>query len=276
MKKQESTELQTTQAPGGLTVFSYGDDEDRGFENQTASDVSLPFMIQLQGLSPQIESMEEAKPGLWMNTVTEQLYTRDEGFLFVPATTRHLFAEWVPREQGGGFRGHHEPDSRVVQDALKRSTEFGKYGTPEGNQLTETFYVYGVVCDEESNDPVTMAVIAFWSTKIRAYKTWMTRNSQFRIESAREPGRKIRPPLYANLTRICSAKSKNNKGEFYIPKISPADSRGQRESLLAPDDPRFLLAKACLEAVDAGAAKVDFSKSTGGENPADDPGQTFY
>lgn len=254
--KKDIEKLPDAQA---LVVHEYGEDEGKGFEHQTKADTSIPFVVLLQGLSPQVAD-GKGKPGDFFNTVTEQVWSRDQGFLFVPATTRHVFTEWVPRDKGGGYRGQHTPDDDVVMKAVKNAARFGKYQTDEGNQLTETFYVYGVISSEDGQAE-SMAIIAFWSTKIRPYKGWMTRLRQTAIVDAQ--GRRVRPPLYAHLSRITSTTQKNNEGTFSVPVISSGDPRGIVQSLLQPNDERFLMAKACMQLVDSDQAKVDYSQTKG-------------
>ena len=131
------------------------------------------------------------------NTVTEELYKGSEGFEFVPVATQHVYVEWVPREQGGGFVGIHQIEDDVVKAAKDSSTEFGKYFTAEGNTLTETFYVYGVMLDEDGNEMVV--VIPFTSTKISVYKKWNTRIAAFQINGKR-------PPLFAHRVKVTTSK----------------------------------------------------------------------
>lgn len=263
--KDEETAIVKTEEPGALAVYDYGEDAGSGFEHQTSADASIPFIVVLQALSPNVveRSHPMALPGNFYNTVTEQYYDRDKGFLFVPSTTRHMYGRWVPRDQGGGFRGHVTPEDQEVQKAIKNSQKFGKYLNDDGLQLTETFYVYGAVCTEEG-DADGMALIAFTSTKIKAYKKWMTRVRALRIPiKGREP---VQPPLCANLTRFVAGAEKNTKGSFFVFSPQSGDPRGLMQSLLMPTDPRFQMAKACRELVDSGKAKVDFDKQ---EKPAD-------
>lgn len=276
-EKEQKTEEQNIAKIGttALASIDYGEDAvvadgkeaGRGYEHQGKADVSIPFMNLLQSLSP-IVVEGKAKPGDWFNTVTEELFGKDTGFLFVGGTTRRMFTEWTPRDKGGGFRGQHEVESDVVTKAIKNSARFGKYLTDDGNTLNETFYVYGALCDERQ--ALTMAVIPFWSTKIRAYKAWMTRLRQATIVDGR--GTKVRPPLYAHLSRVTSVQQKNEKGTFFVPTIVAAN-KTIVDSLLRPDDERFMMAKACMQLVDSGEAKVDFSKI---QDAGDDVGDTSF
>lgn len=273
MAKKPETELETKSSASALTVADYGEDAGAGFEHQTKADIAVPFIVLLQPMSPAVTNeVPGAKPGCFMNTVTQQVYDREEGFLFVPATTRRVFVQWAPRDAGGGgYRGQHEVESKVVVDAIKSSAKFGKFKTDDGDTLTDTFYVYGAVCDRNGVAD-GMALMAFWSTKIKAYKTWMTR---LRQPVTMPDGTKKSPPLFANLARFTSVMMKNDKGSYYVPVPAFGDPRGQVASLLLPTDERYQMAKACGMLVASGEAKVNYEAQQDGGETAEDPGHPF-
>ncbi len=271
-KETETTTVAKTEAPDAMIVApDYGDDAGRGYEHITKDDVTIPFINMLQALSP-IVVAENAKSGDFFNTVTEEIWSRDKGFLFVPGTTRRLFAEWVPRNQGGSkgaFRGHHEVESEVVLNAIKNSTERFKLKHENGNNLVDTRYVYGALCDEDGN-AVSMAVVAFFVTKIKPFKAWISRIGAVRVPvMVGDKQVKKQPPMYGNLVRMSAFLDTNKDGkQFYNYKLSAGDPRGLIHSLLGRDDERFQMAKACQVLVDSGSAKVDFDKQT--DAPEDD------
>ncbi len=295
MASKKATEETTAMTPPPETTaiasFDYGDDAGKGFENQTKADMSIPFINLLQALSPLVAT-EKAKPGQWVNTVTEQIWDREKGFLFVAGGTRRAYTEWVPRNNpdgtpvqnqgGGGYRGEHAVESKIVADAIKQSKKFGKFYTPDGNILSDTFYVYGAICGEDGTAQ-SMAVIPFTATKIKPYRTWMTRLRQLTLQDQygktildgdRKP---LHPPLYAHLTRITSAQTQNsNKQMYYVPVITSGDQRGLIQSLLPPTDERFQLAKECKLLFESGNAKVDYSKQGGGDDDGDDEGKAPF
>lgn len=253
-----STDVVKKTASTDLAAFDYGEDVGSGFENQTAADYSIPFLGVLQQMSPQVKDPDDggvagARPGMLLNTVTEELYSAKEGLQFVPAHTEHVFVEWVPRESGGGFVAVHQINSDVVKRAKAAAREYGKYRTDAGNDLVETFYVYGITCDDR--DAGEMLVIAFTSTKIKVYKRWNTKVGMFQIKTA--DGRKVRPPLFAHRVKLTTSKEKNNKGEFYNLSINPAEA-DLTTSLLSPDDPRFMAAKECKRMVESGMARAAY------------------
>lgn len=245
-----------TKAESAVATYDYSQDAGAGFENQTQADITIPFVAVLQALSPQVKDVsdggvEGAKQGQLHNSVTDELFEGKTGVLFVPSYTEHLFTEWVPREAGGGFVGRHEVDSDIVRAAKAASTEFGKYTTESGNQLAETFYVYGVLCPEGGAlEPI---VLGFTSTKIKVYRKWNTRLQMFTVPT--KDGGKIQPPMFAHLTRLGTVSDSNTKGDFFNFTLTPAEGE-VKSSLLAPDDPRFQAAKDLRDMVRGGTAKA--------------------
>lgn len=254
MAKNEKALAKT--GAGALTAaHDYGHDFGQGFEHQTRDDISIPFLAVLQDNSPQVTDREDCKPGMLFNTVTEDVIDGKKGIKFVPATTQHVFVEWVPRDKGGGFVAVHDIDSDVVRQARAASKEFGKYSTPTGNDLVETFYVYATLLDEndEANE---MAVLAFTSTKISVYKRFNTKLNMFTIRTP--DGRKMRPPLFAHRVHLTTVRERNNKGTYFNFALTPAVNGSVAESLLPPGDQRLEAAKSLRDMVESGLAKAAY------------------
>jgi hypothetical protein len=260
--KQESKALEK-QGTQAVAAFDYGEDAGAGYEHQDSSDMSIPFLVVLQQMSPVVaeNKIDGAKAGMIMNTATQQIWSNPDGLIFVPGTTRHEYTEFTPRDKGGGYKGKHSINSDVVAKALaenkSKGLDFGEYYTPDGNELVETFYVFGAICTPEG-EAAGMGIMAFTSAKIKVYKMWMSVVRSFTMKGP--SGDKVSPPLFAHLTRITTEMKKNEKGTFWVPVINPAN-KSIESSLLAPNDSRFQLAKACKELVDSGEAKVDYNQA---------------
>ena len=273
--KKDETELQTT-GTTAVQAFDYGEDAvpmgqvAPGYENQGSDDTAIPFIVLLQANSPVVveQKVEGAQAGMFLNTVTQQLWSNKDPLYIVPALTRHEFVEYVPRDAGGGFVGRHEIDSDVVlqakADAKKNGLAFGEYYVGE-NELTETFYIFGVACTLER--AIGMAIVPFKSTGIKCYKHWMT---QVRSHTVDTPNGKKIPPLFAHLGKLTTDFRKNNDGSFFVPVYTPAIDGNVGRSCLSPDDERFKMAKALKNLVDSGTAKVNYDQQntsgTGGKD----------
>jgi hypothetical protein len=252
-KKNDSLE-QVPQNTALEVVPDYGEDAGAGFEDISKGELLVPWLALLQSLSP-IVVEEKAKSGQFLNTATGHLWERETGLLFVPALRKHYWAEWVPRNEGGGFRGHHEGGSREVLTSKKDPERFGRRVLENGNHLVETYYVYGLVCNEDGSIDTPIG-IAFSSTKIKPYRGWLSKLHMFG---------KNKIPLYANLVRITAKLEKNDKGTFYVPVLSPAVDGNLAKSLLPQSDERYQQAKAFAAQIESGDAKIDPNQQNAAE-----------
>jgi hypothetical protein len=219
-----------------------------GFEDATADDYVLPFYTILQGLSPQIETVDGAKPGLIINTTSNAL--KGTSMDFVTARREHEYVEWLPNR--GGFVAKHKPDSAVVKEALAKvkGDRFTKLILDNGNLLVETFYLYGVVV--ENMEPVGLGCLAFASTKIKKYKAWYTQAQEKLVSH--------KVPMAALCYRWSTAKEKNTKGEFYNWAFGLAGGDVEASKV----KPGTALFKTVMDLLSAKDIKVDHSKEGGG------------
>lgn len=239
---------------------AYADYAGAGFENQTSDDYSIPFLQILQALSPQLQENDSLRQGMILNTVTGEVWDGKKGIAFVPATTQHVYVEWKPRDAGGGFVGIHEVNSDLVAHAKAASSEYGKYNTPDGNELIETFYVYGIALDDDGN--ASEAVLAFSSTKIKKYKGWMTKAKTIQIPLP--DGRRIPAPLFAHRYRLKTVSEKNNKGQFFNWDAITFDGENAQQARLLPDDPLFQSAVNIKSMIEQGKARAAYESQAPG------------
>lgn len=92
-------------------------DSNRGSEEVTINDLTIPRLSIIQDLSPQrkknaAEYIEGAEEGMLFNTVTNTLYT--EPVLFVPVYFRMEWIVWKHRDAGGGFIGAFATQDEAV------------------------------------------------------------------------------------------------------------------------------------------------------------------
>ena len=269
-KKQDEaqgTEVAEAQNTALAAAAGYEAYAGAGFENQTADDYAIPFIQILQALSPQLQDNDSLRQGMIINTVTGEVFDGKTGVAFVPATTQHVYVEWRPRDAGGGFVGVHQPNSDLVRDCVANQ-EFGQFSTPDGNELVETFYVYGVVIDADGS--ASEAVLSFWSSKIKRYKGWMTKAKTIQI--ALPDGRRIPAPLFAHRYRLRTVSEKNNNGQFFNWDVIQYDGDNAVEARLLPSDPIFQMAVSVKEMIEQGTARAAYeSQSAVDGGSSEDP-----
>lgn len=261
-KTAEKTELKEVQNTAVSTGFEdYGA---TGFENQTQEDYSIPWLAILEALSPALEENKDLRPGWLYNSATGEAY--QEGVVFVPAITKHSFVEYKPRGQGGGFVGLHEPDSDLVIDC-KTNQDFGEYTTPGGNELTETFYVYGIMV--ESDGSLVPMAISFSGTRIKKYKNWMTKARTVQLTNSQ--GRRFPAPLFAHRYLLEATPDSSPKGKFHNWKISFLGNSAA-EARLDPKSDAVEEARSMIDLVRSGDVKVDHNAA---RNAGGDDEETF-
>ena len=93
-------------------------DGNKGNEEVTFDDLTIPRLDVIQDLSPQHkknkpEYIEGAEPGLLFNTVTSALYGSE--VMFVPVYYRKEWVIWKDIKAGGGFRGAHATKALALE-----------------------------------------------------------------------------------------------------------------------------------------------------------------
>ncbi len=244
-------------------TMDYGEMSGAGFEDTRSSDLSIPFLNLLQSNSPVVEDelIEGAKTGDILNSVTGELIKGDKGVVFIPVHKQEAWVQWVPRLKGGGFAGSLDPNGDIVQNLIKengnsRIPPKGSDGKRipfmyEGNEVVETYYIYGLILNDDGTEVESFAVVAFSSTKIKPYRDWLT--SMYLLKG--------KPPIFANRALIKSVKQKNDAGTYANFDIKPLKSTWA-ESLISPSSEHELLEEAVKfqKMVLSGDASADFTQ----------------
>ena len=270
--KKSGTDLVPKQTGGALALPSYGKEmAGAGWENTDKADFQIPFLSQLQSLSPQCTDGDPkyipgAKPGMFINSVSQELIEGDVTLLM--ALTQHSYVEWRPQDSGGGFVGQHDVMSDVVKAAKAKAESQMDLKTPAGNDLVETFQVYALLLDgPDSIDVKEQVVISFTKTKIKRYKAIMTRLRT--LKGSQDI------PLFAHRLTMSSTNEMKPKPYKNV-QLVPAINGDVVASLLPGDSPLLELALGLRDAITAGAAKANFdstkteSGSGGKDEEADD------
>lgn len=261
----------TTPPPSAETAlesFDFGKDAGQGFENQDLSFRKLPMIVVLQSNSPQVlESRGSVRAGQLFNTVTNEV--ADE-MTVVAGCLDKTWLAFVPRDDGGGFRGRHDPSSKIVKDAIARAEGrvFGKLSVPQppdpktgkpqpNHELVETFEMFAITT--KGADPTGFAVIPFQSAKIKVLKNWNSQVEQFAPKIGAKQFRPREIPMFAHVVKITTEMESNAKGSYFVPVLSPANGGDDLlKSLIGPKDARYQAAKQLHDDVMAGHAKAAY------------------
>lgn len=194
-------------------ALDFSADAGMGMEGADKDSFAIPFLAVLQGLSPQIETVDGAKPGLLINTVTNELMTEAT---VVPVAFQRRYLRWEPRNEGGGFKGMMtvaQVETLIADGKAVESTD--DQGTTrlmfEGDILRDTRMHYVLVLKEEGG--FTPALISMAGTQVKRSKRWM---SQINGIQLRGPNDKLfTPPSFSHMYLIDTEKETNEKGSWY-------------------------------------------------------------
>lgn len=196
-----------------VPLLDFAADAGMGMEGADKDSFAIPFLAVLQGLSPQIETVEGAKPGLLINTVTNQLMREAT---VVPVAFQRRYLRWEPRNEGGGFKGMltvAAVEELIANGQAVESTD--DQGTTrlmyDGDILRDTRMHYVLVLSEEGG--FTPALLSMAGTQVKRSKRWM---SQINGIQLRDPaGKTFTPPSFSHMYLIETEKETNEKGSWY-------------------------------------------------------------
>lgn len=218
--KSEETLPATTQAnmPAQVSAEELAFlQEHKGEGISTAAEDNLVPLIQvLQSGSKQVIQgpgrIEGAIAGsFFMRAAPVPIVDGSAGFIFQPCYFYKDFAEWVPRERGGGLVGMHRELPQGAEEIRdERNPNKVKWRTRAGNEILERRNHMGFVILE---DGTSMAyAIPFTSTGHSVSRNWMTTMQNRTING-------LTPPSYCYLYRFRTRQRSNAQGTWFLPDI---------------------------------------------------------
>ena len=255
--EREDTELSTA-------VVNFEDDAGGGFEESDKDSFAIPYARIVQKLSPQCDEtsgdyLEEAKAGMIINSVTEQLYDGKLGMNVIPCHFRRVFVEWNTRENGGGFVAEYDAANGALIETTK--DEKKRDITKDGTQLVDTRCHYVIIVNDDGS--TSPAVITMSSTQTKKSKKWMTAMQNLLRE--RKDGTLYNPAMFASIFSMTTVPESNDQGNWYGWKF-------HHMRYLNEDNPvevkLYQTARAFRDAVKQGTATIDHAADTTMANDA--------
>lgn len=225
-KDQNTTEVAVAQNTAVGFPIDFAADAGLGMEGADKSSFAIPFITMLQGLSPQLETVEGAKPGLFINTITNELYSE---VLVVPCAYQRRFLRWAPRSSGGGYKGEFNPievetgtlpglklmNGVYLMDVPEGAPAFDPKGAPLYDHLSDTRNHF--VLAKNASGSWQPALLSLSSTQIKKSKRWMSLIQGVEMEAQ---GRRFNPPSFSSIYRLKPIKEENAKGSWWGIEIS--------------------------------------------------------
>jgi hypothetical protein len=219
----EEVVVSPTQLP---VAVDFQADAGKGLEGADSDSYAIPFLVVLQPLSPIVVDgqVPNAKPGLFMNSVTHALYTEP---LLVPCAFQRRWVRWAPRDTGGGFKGEFstaQVNELRQQGKLKDLDGRLYFPLPDGtvhekkcDRVSDTRNHYCLVLTGPEDEMPVAMVFALASTGIKTSKNLISRIDSIKMRGAN--GQVFTPPSFSHMYRCKAQLKSNEKGKWYLPDI---------------------------------------------------------
>ena len=186
-------------------------------EHLTRDDLMIPFLSVIQTGSPQVkkgkpEFIEEARPGMFINTLTNELFSGDEGVLVLPVFYTINYTEWKPRSKGGGLVNDFGIDDSILKQT-KRNEETGRDTLPSGNEIATSGMHYCYLLDNKTFMP-QQVVISLSATQLKKSRRWNTLVSTLKVQHPSGRGH-FTPARFYMTYRLKTVLEGNDKGDWF-------------------------------------------------------------
>ena len=242
---------------GALATNLFEADANAGSQNMTQEDLALPFLKVLGQLSPEVNErdgkyVQGAKPGMILNTVTNEIYDGTKGIDVLPVFYERKYVEWKDRGEGKGAPvAIHNADSDIVSTTT-RDKSF-KDRLPNGNYLENTANHFVVIL----GDSPQTALISMKATQLKISRKW---NSMMMGIKMQGKNGLFTPPTYSHIYKLKTVQMSNDKGTWFgwdVSKVGPVTNKSV-----------YQIAKAFSNNVSKGAVQA---KHGTGESKSDAP-----
>ena len=231
-KKQEATvgaaaktEVAATASTQVGAALDFGADAGAGLEGADKDSFAIPFLAGLQANSPAVDEVEGAKAGMFMNTVTQELFEHPR---IIPCAFQRRWVRWAPREAGGGYKGElttaqvnelrEKGEVKELDGRLYYPEADGSVNPKKSDRLSDTRSHYVLIVDGPNADFGTPAVFALASTGIKVSKNFLSRIEARKIKV----GEKVMTaPSFSAVYEVSTTKKTNEKGSWYQADVAP-------------------------------------------------------
>lgn len=258
MAKSEVVKPEVNATAVAAMQAQFADDANAGFEEAGASAYAIPFLQVLQSGSPQCKKsdgayIKGAEEGMFYNTVTQEVFSGDDGLTVIPCHYTQRFIEWKTRESGGGFVGEHLPTDPMVGTTVK--DDKGRDILPNGNTLVDTRNHYVLVVGADGS--LTPALMAMSSTQSKVSRQWMSKMQGIKIKNP--AGAFVTAPMSSRKYKLTTVAKSNDKGSWFVPNVELSG--------IVEDAAEYQAAADFRNAVRSGEAQIKRETEAGSTEP---------
>jgi hypothetical protein len=188
-------------------------DAQKGFENVKTESLAPPILKLLQNGSAEAQKrnqnyVEGAEPGMFLNTVTKQLYDGDKGIQVIPCHYKLEYQEWADYGTGSGRPENIFPDSSDVLDKTTKGPD-GKDRLQNGNYILTVGQHFVIILGERGSET---AMISMSSSQGKISRKWNSMMKSISFDGKNGP---FTPPPFSHIYKLSSVLNTGKGNQWY-------------------------------------------------------------
>ena len=188
-------------------------DAQAGFENVKTESLAPPILKLLQNGSAEAQKrnqnyVEGAEPGMFLNTVTKELYDADKGIEVIPCYYRLEYQEWADYGTGSGRPENIYPDSSDILDKTTKGPD-GKDRLQNGNYILTVGQHFVIIKGEKGS---STAMISMSSSQGKVSRKWNSMMKSISLDGKNGP---YTPPSFRHIYRLSSVLNTAKGNQWY-------------------------------------------------------------
>ena len=188
-------------------------DAQKGFENVKTESLAPPILKLLQNGSAEAQKrnqnyVEGAEPGMFLNTVTKQLYDGDKGIMVIPCHYKLEYQEWADYGTGSGRPENIYPDTSDVLDKTTKGPD-GKDRLQNGNYILTVGQHFVIILGTKSSET---AMISMSSSQGKVSRKWNSMMKSITLDGEQGP---YTPPSFSHMYKLSSVLNTGKGNQWY-------------------------------------------------------------
>ena len=207
------------------STILFREDADKGFENVRQESLALPILKLLQNSSGEAQKrnqnyVEDAEPGMLLNTVTKKLYQGEKGINVILCYYRMEYQEWAEFGTGSGRPEQIFSDD---SDILSKTTkDGGKDRLQNGNYILTVHQNYVLIVGDDGS--AETALISMSSSQGKISRKWNSMMMSITMEGKDGP---YTPSSFSHIYKLSTVLNSGKGNQWYgynIQKVGPVSN----------------------------------------------------
>jgi hypothetical protein len=203
----------TKKAAQTPSTILFRDDASKGFENVRQESLALPILKLLQNGSGEAQKrnqnyVEGAEPGMFLNTVTKQLYNGDKGIQVIPCHYKLEYQEWADYGTGSGRPEMIYPDTSDILEKTTKGPD-GKDRLQNGNYILTVGQHFVIIMGDKGSET---AMISMSSSQGKVSRKWNSMMKSISLDGKNGP---FTPPSFSHIYRLSSVLNTGKGNQWY-------------------------------------------------------------